>query len=106
VDESQEGTSNSAQEAEKDLLPSGSVPSSESVQWECTIRNSTLLSKSQRENILRHCFKIEGEAFMYAPLETDESKIYQEAMKSSSSAEWKLTMLDEIETMRKNQIWD
>ena len=43
---------------------------------------------------------------MYAPLETDESKIYQEAMKSSSSAEWKLTMLDEIETMRKNQIWD
>jgi len=46
---------------------------------------ATFLCRSQRENIPRCCFDIEGEAFMCAPQEADEFKNYQKAMTSPTS---------------------
>ena len=54
----------------------------------------------------RHRFEIEGEAFMCAPQETNEPKNYQEAMTSPTSEKWKLAMQNQMESMRKNQVWD
>jgi len=104
VDESHEGTLNPDREDESDLLPSGSIPSSESVPLG-THSEAIFLRRSQRGNIPRRHFEIEREAFM-CPQEVDEPKTYQEAMKSPTSKEWKLAMPDEMESMRKNQVWD
>ena len=73
VDESHESTLNSDKEDESDLLPSGSVPSNGSVPLG-TDSEATFLRISQRENIPRRRFEIEGKVFMCAPQETDESK--------------------------------
>jgi len=47
--------------------------------------------------------RLRGEVFMCASQEADETKNYQEAIKSLTSKEWKLTM-QEMESMRKNQV--
>jgi len=94
VDETHEDTINPNKEDESDLLPSGTIPSSESVPLD-TNSEATFLCRSQRGNIPRRRFEIEGEAFMCAPQEADEPKNYQEAMTSPTSEEWKLAMQDE-----------
>ena len=48
---------------------------------------ATFLRRSQRGNIHRRRFEIEGEAFTCALQEADEPKNYQEAMQSPTSEE-------------------
>ena len=59
VDKPQEGAPNPTQEDKSDLLFSGSVPSSERVSLRID-SEATFLRKSQRENIPRRHFEIEG----------------------------------------------
>ena len=82
-----------------DLQPSGSTPLEVDPQQPYPCR-------SNRENVLRRCFEIEGEAFMIASQNDDEPKTVQEALSSSVSDEWMKVMNDEMESMRTNQVWD
>jgi len=86
VDKSHEGTLNPDKEDESDLLPNGSVPSSESILLWIDFE-ATFLRRSQGGNIPRRRFEIEGEAFTCALQEADEPKNYQEAMQSPTSEE-------------------
>ena len=81
------------------LQPSGSTPLEVDPQQPYPCR-------SNRENVLRRCFEIEGEAFMIASQNDDEPKTVQEALSSSVSDEWMKAMNDEMESMRTNQVWD
>ena len=58
--------------------------------------------RSNRGNIPRRRFEIEGEAFMIASQDDDEPKTVQEALSSSVSDEWMKAMNDEMESMRTN----
>ena len=58
------------------------------------------LRRSNRGNIPRRRFDIEGEAFMVAPHDDDEPRTVQKALLSSAKDEWMKAMNDEMESMR------
>ena len=62
--------------------------------------------RSQRGSIPRRRFEIEREAFMIAPCDIAKPKAVKEALASLTNNEWKVAMLDEMESMRKNHVWD
>ncbi|GMP34292.1 hypothetical protein CsSME_00007220 [Camellia sinensis var. sinensis] len=64
------------------------------------------LRRSKRGAIPRRRFEIEGEAFMIAPSDEMEPKNLKEALSSPASKEWSTAMEEEIESMKKNHVWD
>ncbi|CAL5374326.1 unnamed protein product [Camellia sinensis] len=79
-----------------DLLTHGLDPMDEDSQ----------LRRSKRGAIPRRRFEIEGEAFMIAPSDEMEPKNLKEALSSPASKEWSTAMEEEIESMKKNHVWD
>ena len=66
----------------------------------------THLHQSERESIPRRQFKIEGEAFMIIVHNSDEPTTYQHAISSAAIKEWMNVMIEEIGSMKTNQVWD
>ena len=64
------------------------------------------LRRSQRGNIPRRRFEIEGESFLCASIDVDEPASYQEAITSPNSEKWIVSMKDEIDSMAKNDVWE
>ncbi|GMP68770.1 hypothetical protein CsSME_00028274 [Camellia sinensis var. sinensis] len=64
------------------------------------------LRRSKRGAIPHRRFEIEGEAFMIAPSDEMEPKNLKEALSSPASKEWSTAMEEEIESMKKNHVWD
>lgn len=59
-----------------------------------------------RENILCCHFEIEEEAFMVVLHDEAEPKIIHETSTYLDSEKWFTTMDDEMESIRKNHVWD
>uniref|UniRef100_A0A2N9FVA6 Integrase catalytic domain-containing protein n=1 Tax=Fagus sylvatica TaxID=28930 RepID=A0A2N9FVA6_FAGSY len=64
------------------------------------------LCRSQRRNVPRRRFGIEGESFISATQDDTEPRSYDEAMSSPACNEWMTAMKDEMESMRTNQVWE
>ena len=92
-------------EIESNIIPSVSVLLSDSVPLD-TSSQDPQQCKSKRVIILRHHFEIERKAFMCTPQDEDEPKSYKEVLSSLAFEKWKATMIKEMESMKKNQVWD
>ena len=90
---------------ESDSISSRSVPLSDSVPLDTGSQDPQQF-KSKRVSIPHRHFEIEGEAFICAPLDEDEPKSYREAFSSSASEKWKTAIIEEMKSMKKNQVWD
>ena len=82
-----------------DPLLSGRIPNNEDSQ-------DQNLRISQRGNIPRRRFEIEGESFLCASIDVDEPASYQETITSPNSEKWIVAMKDEIDSMAKNDVWE
>ena len=86
-------------------LPRPSVPNESN-----DIVETTLLDlpscRSNRGNVPRRRFEIEGEAFMVASHDTDEPKNVNEALKSPDKELWIKAMKEEMDSMKSNHVWD
>ncbi|PON87593.1 hypothetical protein TorRG33x02_165860, partial [Trema orientale] len=105
IEEPNEGALNSTSEIKSDSIPSGSVPVSGSLPLDIRSQNPQL-HKGQHGRVPRCRFEIKGEAFMCASQDKDEPKNYREALSSPASEKWKAAMIEEMESMKKNQVWD
>ena len=92
-------------EIESNSIPSGSVPLSESVPLD-TGSQHLQQCKSKHVSIPRLRFGIVVVAFMCAPQDEDEPKSYREALSSPTYEKLKTAMIEEMESMKKNQVWD
>ena len=89
-------------EIESDSIPNTSVPLSESVPL-VTGSQDPQQRKSKRVSIPRCHFEIEArEAFICTPQDEDETKSYREALSSPASKKWKVAMIEEMKSMKKN----
>ena len=92
-------------EIKSDFIPSQSIPLNESVPLD-TSSQDLQQCKSKRVSISHRHFEIENEAFMCTSQDEDEPKSYKEALSSPTSEKWKAAMIEEMESMKKNQVWD
>ena len=74
------------------------MPLNESVSQQSNLR------RSSRQIIPWRRFDIENEALMVLPVDDEEPRTVEEALRSSVRKEWKITMDEEMESMRKNQV--
>jgi hypothetical protein len=82
-----------------EITPSGSDPQEDDSQ-------NPQLRKSQRGNVPRRRFGIEGESFISVAQDDTEPRSYDEAMSSPACNEWMTVMKDEMKSMRTNQVWE
>uniref|UniRef100_A0A2N9HS45 Integrase catalytic domain-containing protein n=1 Tax=Fagus sylvatica TaxID=28930 RepID=A0A2N9HS45_FAGSY len=85
----------------REITPSGSNP-----QLQEDDSQNPQLRRSQRGNVPRRRFGIDGESFISVAQDDTEPRSYDEAMSSPACNEWMITMKDEIESMRTNQVWE
>ncbi|CAA7035581.1 unnamed protein product [Microthlaspi erraticum] len=64
------------------------------------------LRRSNRGNVPRRRFEIEGEAFMVALYDDLEPRSVQEALSCPNSNEWNDAVGEELESMKENHVWD
>ncbi len=64
------------------------------------------MRRSQRENVARRHFGIEGESFISAAQDDMEPRSYDEAMSSPVCNEWMTAKKEEMESMRTNKVWE
>lgn len=64
-----------------------------------------VLRRSIHEKISHCCFEIDGKSFMCALFEDDEPVSFREALVSPNGNEWMSAMRDEMNSMKKNQVW-
>ena len=62
--------------------------------------------RSGRGLIPRRRFEIEGEVFMITPQDEEEPKTVHEALSCPAKKEWKKAIEEEMESMKKNKVWE
>ena len=65
-----------------------------------------MLRKSSWQIILQQWFEIEGEVHIVTPYDDVEPKSVQKTLTCPAKDEWRKTMEEELEWMKKNQVWD
>ncbi|KAK0571987.1 hypothetical protein LWI29_024457 [Acer saccharum] len=86
-------------------LPGPSVPSGSNDVVETTLLDLPS-RRSNRGNVPRRRFEIEGEACMVVSHDADEPKNVNEALKSPDNEHWVKVMKEEIDSMKSNHVWD
>ena len=62
--------------------------------------------RSGRGIVPRRRFEIEGEVFMITPQDEEEPKTVHEALSCPAKKEWKKAMEEEMESIKKNKVWE
>jgi hypothetical protein len=83
----------------REITPSGNNP-----QPQEDNSQSPQLRRSQRGNVPRQRFGIEGKSFISATQDDTEPRSYDEAMSSPACNEWMTAMKDEMKSMKTNQV--
>ena len=62
--------------------------------------------KSARAPVPKRYFDVEGRTDALISLDADEPNSFQEVVDSPNSVAWRIAMLDELDSMMKNGVWD
>ena len=87
------------------VLPSGSAPDGSLPRVPPELQD-TPIRHSNRGNIPRCHFEIKGNDFLCAAIDEDELTSFVEAIASKAKDEWMAVMLEEMNSMAKNNVWE